>query len=64
MNYEDAAKICGCQIGTMKSRVSRARTELRRMLDEDSVKTRRGESAPVTGEDPFAMIQTRRAGSK
>jgi RNA polymerase sigma-70 factor (ECF subfamily) len=65
LNYEDAAKICGCQVGTMKSRVSRARTELRRMLDEDTVIARRGDSAPVTGEDPFAMIQARtRVGSK
>src|SRR5690349_7043743 len=46
LNYEDAAKICGCQVGTMKSRVSRARTELRRMLDEDTVIARRGVSAP------------------
>jgi RNA polymerase sigma-70 factor (ECF subfamily) len=65
LNYEDAAKICGCQVGTMKSRVSRARTELRRMLDEDTVAAKRGESGPVTGEDPFALIQARaRAGSK
>ena len=49
----------------MKSRVSRARTELRRMLDEDTVNAKRGDSAPVTGEDPFALIQARaRAGSK
>jgi RNA polymerase sigma-70 factor (ECF subfamily) len=59
LNYEDAARICGCQVGTMKSRVSRARTELRRMLDDDAVTARRGDSAPVTGEDPFAMIQAR-----
>src|SRR5689334_5637516 len=65
LNYEDAAKICGCQVGTMKSRVSRARTELRRMLDEDTITARRGESEPVTGQDPFAMIQARaRAVSK
>jgi RNA polymerase sigma-70 factor (ECF subfamily) len=70
MNYEDAAKVCGCQVGTMKSRVSRARTELRRVLDDDAITTPRGESKAVTGEDPFAMIQTKamqaklRAGSK
>jgi RNA polymerase sigma-70 factor (ECF subfamily) len=65
LNYEDAARICGCQVGTMKSRVSRARTELRRMLEDDAVTTRRGDSAPVTGEDPFAMIQARaRVGTK
>ena len=70
MNYEDAAKVCGCQVGTMKSRVSRARTELRRMLDDDAITTPRAEAKAVTGEDPFAMIQTKamqaklRAGSK
>jgi RNA polymerase sigma-70 factor (ECF subfamily) len=31
--YEDAAKIAACAVGTMKSRVSRARQELQRLLD-------------------------------
>lgn len=31
-SYEIAAKIAGCRVGTMKSRVSRARTELRSAL--------------------------------
>lgn len=57
MNYEDAAKVCDCQVGTMKSRVSRARTELRRMLDEDAIETKRGETKPITGKDPFDLIQ-------
>lgn len=56
LNYEDAARICGCQVGTMKSRVSRARTELRRVLDSDAVHTKRTEGAPVTGKDPFEII--------
>jgi len=37
VSYEEAAVICHCPIGTIKSRVSRARTELKRILDEDSV---------------------------
>jgi len=59
LNYEDAAKICGCQVGTMKSRVSRARTELRRVLDEDALTERRVEVKPITGQDPFELIQAK-----
>lgn len=32
-SYEDAAQICGCAIGTIKSRVSRARTKLQNILE-------------------------------
>jgi RNA polymerase sigma-70 factor, ECF subfamily len=33
--YESAAEIADCPVGTMKSRVSRARSELRRALDRE-----------------------------
>ena len=33
-SYEDAAQIAGCPIGTMKSRVARARADLARLLDD------------------------------
>lgn len=33
LSYERASEICGCEIGTVKSRVSRARKELRKMCD-------------------------------
>ncbi|QSR15911.1 sigma-70 family RNA polymerase sigma factor [Novosphingobium sp. KA1] len=34
-SYEEAADIAGCPIGTMKSRVARARGDLTRMLDAE-----------------------------
>ena len=36
-SYEDAAIICGCAVGTIKSRVNRARTRLADLLAIDSV---------------------------
>jgi len=33
-SYEEAAEICGCAVGTMKSRVSRARANLEALLAE------------------------------
>jgi RNA polymerase sigma-70 factor (ECF subfamily) len=35
LSYEDTAKFCGCPVGTVKSRVNRARAELARMLSID-----------------------------
>ncbi|MEE4200778.1 sigma-70 family RNA polymerase sigma factor [Erythrobacter sp.] len=36
-SYEEAAQICGCALGTIKSRVGRARAALNSMLSEDNV---------------------------
>ncbi|MBO0716498.1 MAG: sigma-70 family RNA polymerase sigma factor [Rhizobiales bacterium] len=36
-SYDDAAAICGCAVGTIKSRVNRARTRLADLLAIDSV---------------------------
>jgi RNA polymerase sigma-70 factor, ECF subfamily len=36
-SYEDAANICGCAVGTIKSRVNRARSRLAAMLAVDGV---------------------------
>src|SRR5690606_36043308 len=32
-SYEEAAEICGCAVGTIKSRVNRARNRLQEILD-------------------------------
>ncbi len=35
-SYEEAAEICGCAVGTIKSRVNRARTRLAQLLSIDN----------------------------
>lgn len=39
-SYEEAAEICGCAVGTIKSRVGRARAALNAMLTDGSVPAR------------------------
>jgi RNA polymerase sigma-70 factor (ECF subfamily) len=36
-SYEEAAAICGCAVGTIKSRVNRARTRLSQLLSLDNL---------------------------
>jgi RNA polymerase sigma-70 factor (ECF subfamily) len=36
-SYEEAAEICGCAVGTIKSRVNRARTRLAQLLSIESL---------------------------
>ncbi|QLC26314.1 sigma-70 family RNA polymerase sigma factor [Parasphingopyxis algicola] len=38
--YEEAAEICGCAVGTIKSRVARGRTALEALMDEGKLKPR------------------------
>jgi RNA polymerase sigma-70 factor (ECF subfamily) len=35
-SYEEAAEICGCAVGTIKSRVNRARSRLTEMMAIES----------------------------
>ena len=37
MTYEEAAEICGCALGTIKSRVNRARARLLKIMDAGEV---------------------------
>lgn len=45
LTYDEAAQICNCCVGTVKSRVSRARYELKRLMSDDSLVLRRIEFA-------------------
>ena len=41
LSYEDAAAVCGCRKGTMMSRMSRARRELLRVLEDSLLADKR-----------------------
>ncbi len=41
-SYEEAAEICGCAVGTIKSRVGRARATLSSMLEDGDLPDRTG----------------------
>ena len=44
LTYEEAAEVCGCALGTIKSRVNRARTRLLKLMEaEDAIDTFAGE---------------------
>lgn len=43
LSYEEAAAVCDCRVGTVKSRVSRARAELRDLLEGNKLHLTRSE---------------------
>jgi|SRR5579859_3192857 len=45
--YEEAAEICGCAVGTIKSRVARGRVALEALLSEGKLPSRRTYNAPA-----------------
>lgn len=51
LSYEEAAGVCGCAVGTMKSRVNRARTRLSELLLINS-SSEFGNDADWRGTDP------------
>ena len=48
LSYEEAAQICDCALGTMKSRVSRARTALEEIMDRGQFSQRRSDAVPAS----------------
>jgi RNA polymerase sigma-70 factor (ECF subfamily) len=42
LGYEEAGKVVGCAVGTVRSRLSRARAKLQQMLDDEAT----GDPAP------------------
>ena len=48
LSYEEAAAICGCAVGTMKSRVSRARTALHTILEGGQMPLRSDDIMPAS----------------
>jgi RNA polymerase sigma-70 factor (ECF subfamily) len=54
LSYEEAAEICACAVGTMKSRVSRARTALQSILEGGGMPLRSKDTLPSS--DAFGAI--------
>jgi RNA polymerase sigma-70 factor (ECF subfamily) len=47
LSYEEAAEVCGCAVGTLKSRVNRARERLAKLIDHDA--------GPEVTHDPYSL---------
>ena len=52
LTYEEAAQVCGCPIGTMKSRVNRAREQLALLLDPPVNRSRAIYAMPPCEREP------------
>ena len=66
MSYEEAASICDCALGTMKSRVSRARTALEDIMARGQFSQKRADAPPASEAidaimDSVEAIATRRS---
>ena len=59
LSYEEAARICGCAVGTIKSRVCRARQELKVAMDDPDAIGHRTDVPAVAGGDPIDLLAMR-----
>ncbi|WP_374378487.1 sigma-70 family RNA polymerase sigma factor [Dongia sp.] len=64
-SYEEAAEVCNCRVGTVKSRVSRARAELKQLLEQGALPGQRSDPLPAQPdgldeflEQPSGMLPT------
>ena len=60
-SYEEAAKICGCAVGTIKSRVARARDTLLAILEGHTPSRASVETVEIDEEQTQAVPATRAA---
>jgi len=57
LSYEEAAEICGCALGTIKSRVNRARARLLKIMDAH-------DATDAMALDPTVFGPTRTTGTR
>jgi RNA polymerase sigma-70 factor, ECF subfamily len=62
LSYEEVAKVCDCSRGTVKSRVSRARRELLRILEDGLLADKRRDTPALAGYVGH-LLDSRRAAS-
>ena len=58
LSYEEAAAVCDCRVGTVKSRVSRARAELRDLLEGNKLALSRGEMTDANKDELTESLET------
>lgn len=59
LSYKEAAEVCGCPVGTMKSRVNRARSNLLAILKEETIEA--DAAQPLSSGRPARQPSARRS---